>query len=236
MDHQEAVRRGAVEKYLLDEMSPEEREEFEEHFFVCEACAADLKATAAFLDAAKRVFARGFKASSATPVLSKPRFAWLWRPAVLSPAFSLLLAVIAYQNIVVLPRVGAELAAAQQPEVVTSLSLIGGNSRGGDLPTVSVEKHQSLLLLLDIPSISEAAVTCVLVAPSGAEVARVPVRAEAAKDTVGIRIPAADWYSGDYTLIVQEAPRAGGANRELPARELTRYRFNLIANNPVQSH
>ena len=225
MNHQEAVRRGAVEKYLLGEMSPEEREDFEEHFFACEECAADLKAAAAFLDGAKRVFARGYGAKSAPPVAVKPRFAWAWRPAVLAPAFSFLLAVIAYQNILVLPHLATEAKGLQKPEVLTSLSLIGANSRGGSLPPVTVAHHQPLLLLLDIPSISESSdFTCELVSPSGAVVARVPVQAEAAKDTVGIRIPAAVWDSGDYTLIVQGGPHAD---------QLARYRFSLIATTTV---
>jgi hypothetical protein len=101
------------------------------------------------------------------------------------------------------------------------LSLIGANSRGGSLPTVSIAQHQALLLLLDIPSDTASDVSCELVSPSGAVVARVPVRAEAAKDTVAIRIPAAAWYSGDYTLIVQRGSHAD---------PLARYRFSLIVN------
>jgi len=54
MNHQEALRRSAVEKYLLNEMPQPERDEFEEHFFGCQECAADLRATAAFLDGAKK--------------------------------------------------------------------------------------------------------------------------------------------------------------------------------------
>jgi len=227
MNHQEAVRQGAVEKYLLGEMSPEEREEFEAHFFACEECAADLKAAAAFLDGAKRVFARGYGANSVPPVAVKPRFAWAWRPAVLAPAFSFLLLIIAYQNILVLPHLVTEARVLHEPEILTSLSLIGANSRGGSLPTVTVAHHQALLLLLDIPGSSETSdYTCVLVSPSGAVVARVPVQAEAAKDTVGIRIPAAVWDSGDYTLLVQAGPHAD---------QLARYRFSLIATTTVPS-
>jgi len=235
MDHQEAVRRGAVEKYLLGELSPEDREEFEEHFFGCMECAADLKAAASFLDGAKHVFARGSVANAPAPVRNRARFSWLWRPAVLSPAFTLLLLIIAYQNIVVLPRFGTELAASHQPEVLTSVSLIGANSRGGPLPSVSVMPHQALLLLLDVPSISESTVTCVLIAPSGNVIARVPVQAEAAKDTIGIRIPAGDWTSGDYTLIIQSGTHADRTDREESRSELARYRFNLIATQSVQS-
>ena len=56
MDHNQATQLTAVEKYLLDELPPEVRDEFEEHFFDCQECATDLRATAGFIDAAKREF------------------------------------------------------------------------------------------------------------------------------------------------------------------------------------
>jgi anti-sigma factor RsiW len=55
MGHDEAVRILATEKYLLGELSPELRDQFEEHLFDCQRCAFDLRATATFLDHAKVV-------------------------------------------------------------------------------------------------------------------------------------------------------------------------------------
>lgn len=49
MSHDEAVRCLAAEQYLLEEMTPELRDEYEQHFFVCHECAVDLIAGAAFL-------------------------------------------------------------------------------------------------------------------------------------------------------------------------------------------
>jgi anti-sigma factor RsiW len=46
MDHQEAVRQNATEKYLLDELDPELRDQFEEHLFDCQDCALDVRAGA----------------------------------------------------------------------------------------------------------------------------------------------------------------------------------------------
>jgi len=53
MDHSEAVQQMAAERYLLDELSPELRDAFEEHMFDCPECAFDLRAEAAFLSEAK---------------------------------------------------------------------------------------------------------------------------------------------------------------------------------------
>jgi anti-sigma factor RsiW len=50
------LRLHAAEKYLLGELAPEVREQFEEHYFECEACANDVKAGAAFIDGARVLF------------------------------------------------------------------------------------------------------------------------------------------------------------------------------------
>jgi len=50
MTHDEAVTDGATERYILEEMSDEEREEFEKHYFDCAVCAEDVKAGYAIRD------------------------------------------------------------------------------------------------------------------------------------------------------------------------------------------
>jgi hypothetical protein len=225
MDHHEALRREAVEKYLLDELSPRERDEFEEHFFDCPECAADLKTTAAFLDEAKRELRRAPTAKLAPRVRKPFRLGFLWRPAVLAPAFALLLSVIVYQDVRVFAP-AAESARLDRPEVLSAVSLIGANSRGGGNPSVAVGKDQPILLTLDIPATEQyTSYTCALVAPSGATIWRVPVSASQARDTVSIRVPGADLQPGDYTLRVQANPARGE-----PA-DIARYRFTLTGVN-----
>jgi anti-sigma factor RsiW len=53
MDHQDALRLAASEKYLLNEISRAERDEFEKHFFDCPECAEEVRTTAAFLAGTK---------------------------------------------------------------------------------------------------------------------------------------------------------------------------------------
>ena len=228
MDHHEVMRRRVVERYLLDELPPPERDEFEEHYFDCQECAADLKTAAAFLDEARKEFKRR-PAPTLKPMAAKNnRFAFFRRPAFLSPVFALLLLVVVYQNVVVYPRFAGEIARSKNPEILAPVSLIGGNSRGGAVPSVTVTNGQPLLISLDIPTAEKyASYSCVLVAPSGAAVWRVPVSAEQAKDTVSIRIPAGNWEQGDYGLIVQGlANRAGGGGVDL-----AHYRFTLHSSN-----
>src|SRR5260370_22552698 len=109
MDHELAVKNQAVERYFLNEMAPEDREAFEEHFFVCNLCADDVRATSAFVDNAKSIL----KERKAWP---KPARSWIgwFRPAFATGALAALgLVVIGYQNISVIPALKAPRSMSQ---------------------------------------------------------------------------------------------------------------------------
>jgi hypothetical protein len=223
MDHEDALRRGAVEKYLLNDMPPPERDDFEVHFFDCPECAADLRATAAFLGGAKQALRRSPVPKSAPRIPKKPWFEFFGRPAFAAPAFALLLVVVAYQNAVLLPRLAHDPMEQKNPEILTSLSLIGGNSRGGAVPSATVSPGQPLLISLDIPTAERfSSYSCVLIAPTGAVAWRLPVSATQAKDTMAIRVPSGVLAPGDYRLVVQ-----GQSNPGADTAELATYRFTL---------
>jgi Putative zinc-finger len=229
MDHQEAMGLTA-ERYLLEDLSPEQREEFEAHYFECPICAQDLRLTAQFLNLARDELGR---APLAVPAPQTPKPSWfefLWRPAVLTPAFGLLLALVAYQNVVVFPRAGGQLSQLLQPHVVATVSLIGGNSRDGSLPGATAAMSQPVLLSLDIPAAAQfASYACVLLDASGAAVWRVPVSQEQARDTVSIGVPAGTLRPGDYTLLVQGLPPQPANGSAAGAADLARYRFALTS-------
>src|SRR5258707_12188967 len=105
MDHDAVVRLKMTERYLLGELDPDARDEFEEHYFDCPDCALDVRAGALFVEQSKVVLAEksepvsaGLAVTAAIP--TKPGwFAWL-RPAFAAPVMDLLLAVIGYQSLV----------------------------------------------------------------------------------------------------------------------------------------
>jgi anti-sigma factor RsiW len=66
MDHGEAIRLGATEKYVLGELPQSLRDDFEEHYFECQECALDLKAAEAFVDNAREVLREGVAKAVAT--------------------------------------------------------------------------------------------------------------------------------------------------------------------------
>jgi hypothetical protein len=223
MNHQEAVRRGVIEKYLLDEISQPERDEFEMHFFDCQECAEEMRTSAAFLSGAKMELRRSHLAQPVRAAAKKPWFEFFRRPAVAAPAFALLLLVVAYQAIVTLPRFAGPGVQPTNPQVLTSVSLSGGSHRDGAAPIAALLKGQPLLLSVDIPTAERfSSYVCVLVAPTGAVVWRLPVSAAQAKDTVAISIPPGSLSPGNYRLLVQGRTNAGA-----DPVELTNYRFTL---------
>lgn len=225
MDHHEAKRLMAVEQYLLDELPPQVRDEFEEHFFDCEECSTDLRATAVFLDATKKELAAASARQPAPVPIRKSRFASFWLPVFALPALAACLLVVAYQNLVVFPRFKSQIAQLSAPEILPSLSLVGGNSRGDQTPSITVHRAQPFLLLVDIPTQERfSRYTCLLYSPSGSLAWRVQLSAQQAKDTISIRVPAVNRTGGIYSLLVQgntdHAPEESSV-------DLARYRFTL---------
>src|ERR1035438_10191801 len=141
MDHGEAVQLMATERYLLGELSGEQREAFEEHFFECYECALDVRAEAAFLQEAKVqlplmtspavVMAAPVPVATAVRIKTEPKrrdwFGWM-RPAWAVPAFAALLMVIGYQNFATIPGLRS---AATTPRVAPWTTLHVATRAGG---------------------------------------------------------------------------------------------------------
>lgn len=132
MDHESAIRTRATEKYLLGELSEEEREQFEEHFFACPACADDIRTGMEFAAGARAVFRDDRNAKPVTPQMPVHSTPW-WRGAWTLPASTglnvALLAVTVALGLLVmrpLPQNGARDAYFVQEVPVL------GPQRGGD--------------------------------------------------------------------------------------------------------
>ncbi len=109
MDHEAAAQLHASERYLLGELSPVERDEFEDHYFTCQDCAADVRLGVEFQANARAVF-RERSSKSFSRQASEPQgwLAWLRT----RPAF----AISAALNIALLVAVGFGVARLNQPE------------------------------------------------------------------------------------------------------------------------
>lgn len=140
MEHHEAIEMMASERYLLNELTPELRDAYEEHMFGCTECANDARFGAAFVDHAKTILP-GMEDKKRAPVkqpaAAKPPkgnrdwLAWL-RPGIMVPAFGCLLAIVGYQNLVVYPALET---AATEPRVLPPATVLPGDVRSS-LPVI----------------------------------------------------------------------------------------------------
>jgi hypothetical protein len=103
MEHVQAVNTLATERYILDEMTAEERESFEEHYFSCPECAEDVRAGAIMRDGARSGLARAGSASAVEhrAVLPLRGAGRAWRPSIALPwaAAAALALAVGYQTI-----------------------------------------------------------------------------------------------------------------------------------------
>ena len=227
MDHQEAIGLSAVERYLLGELSPLERDGFEDHFFSCHECATDVRITAQFLDGARKELGRGGLEERAPGRAKQSSLgAWLaalWRPAFLGPVMAMLLLLVGYQNVVVYPHLTQALGQLRQPAVLSAVSLISANSRAEGHLQVNGTANQPVLLSLDIPAEERfASYVCELVTASGTVLWQVPVSTGQAHDTVSIGVPAGTLRAGDYAVVVK-----GLTHGSEGTVDLARYPFAL---------
>jgi len=213
MDHSEAVKQMTAERYLLNELAPDEREAFEEHVFDCPECTLDLRAGAALVDEAKAQLP-GLATAVPAPLSArtrKPRTSWSdWfsrmRPAFAAPVFAALLLVLGYQNLVTFPALRAS---ANQPHLLASVP-VRGATRGGDHITINADRSHGFALPFDFyrepGAASYASYSFNLYDPQGklawtGDIA-VPDDNQDGDKRISLAIPGATLQSGTYTVAV----------------------------------
>jgi len=205
MNHSEAVRAMATERYLLGDLSAEMREAFEEHFFECQECALDLRASAALIDEAKYQLATPTRAPAPVHLQTKPVwhnwFSW-WKPGFGIPAFAALLLIVGYQNIATIPSLRS---AALQPRLAHWAMLHVGTRGGAPLPVTASHKSGAVLLV-DIPDTTAySSFAFSLQDPEGKQfwTETIPASAtENGQQTLSLLIPGMRLQPGLYTLTI----------------------------------
>ena len=208
MEHNEAIRQMMVEKYLLDELSPESREEFEAHFFECRECAEDLRTGAVLIENFKSALAQE---TAEKPVPVPERFgaksgwlAWL-RPALVMPILALLAALVVYQNVVTYPQLKM---AANAPQVLPWAS-VSVSSRGANTPVITTLPGGGFLLFVNVPPDSRySSYIAELRDPVGMVNWSLTIPANS-DDSYPVHVPGAQRADGTYTLAVQGVSGAG---------------------------
>jgi hypothetical protein len=234
MDHTEAVQEMTAERYLLEELTPDARDAFEEHMFDCPKCALDVRSGAAFIAEAK-VQLPAIAMEEAAPKqgswqAGKPtRLSRWWRPVFAVPAFAALLSVVVYQNLVTMPALHT---AADSPHVVPVAPLYGA-VRSGSRAIIKADRAQGVALPVDLSTDSDqgkfvsysfelddsqgkAAWTGTMKSSS---------QNSANNSQVSIVVPGGLLKSGTYSLVVS------GENANGDRSELERYVFDVALSN-----
>lgn len=243
MDHSEALRIKAAERYLLGDLTGVPLQEYEEHFFGCPECAQALGLGVVFIENTRQILAAEpapAPVSAPVPVpvpalaLATPESVgipakqnWLasfLRPAFAAPVFAALLLVVVYQSAVLIPRLDRNLSRANAPQALRTFSLLNQNSRGAAPLTITVPPDRSFGLYLDIPPGHPFAFyDCQLQDVAGNADVSLKVSAEEASQTIELLVPPDRLQPGQHVLVVR-----GLSSSEGPAGpEISRYPFRL---------
>jgi anti-sigma factor RsiW len=202
MDHNHAVETQAVERYLLGELDPAERDSFEEHFFTCAECADEMRIAARF----RANVREWLRSPSSGMEVDRGRnwFSWtVWAPAAASV---LLLAVVGYQNTVTFPGLRA-------PRALSEPLPLDGVTRGS-LPKIMEGKAVDVVMA--VPA-NEAGVIPELATESGKMLVRGPVEKPVPDQPFRVFFPG-EYRPGVYVVILRD-PRSG--------KELTQNKFEI---------
>lgn len=204
MNHEQAIQEMATERYLLDELTPELREAFEEHMFECPDCALDVRAGNVFLTEAKAQLPEIAAQAPVRPQPAradaaarsqKPWWSIFTMPAFAAPVFAALLAVIAFQNLSTIPGLRS---AATEPRIIPWSSL-HADTRSSEATVVQADRKQGAVVLIDLPQQGYASYAVDLNDPQGKRLWTRTVTAPPA-GTLSLFIPGARLKEGSYTL------------------------------------
>ncbi len=233
MNHSEAVEQMVSERYLLNELTPDARDAFEEHAFNCPECALDLRAGALFVHEAKaqlpELVASQSKSGMANAGAKRNFWFSLWRPAFAAPVFAALLIVVGYQNFVTFPALRQS---ANEPRLAPMAPLHSA-TRGATLPMFTADRTHGVALPVDLvidPEVAQAAsYSFDLRDPQGKLVwtGSLPAAAQGtgSDQSFSLIIPGSMLQSGSYSLMVTSVTAQGGRT---PAEQ---YNFDIVMTN-----
>jgi len=202
MEHNHAVESHAIERYLLSEMSPAERDAFEEHYFSCAECAEGVRSAAGFRDSARVLLGDVRRDTPVVPEPAPPRRWWSLPQLIPLAAAVAFAGVVIYLEAFEIPTLKRHSvpAIAAQPMVSVALHGItrGDPSRiptGGDFFSV----------YFDLPPEAHAASYDYTVTDSRNSVAAaLAAPAPRSGAPVNLLFPRSNFPSGRYTITIRE--------------------------------
>jgi len=217
MDHQAAADKQLLERYLLEELGPSERDEFEAHLFCCAECAEAVRAATIFEDHARGLLRAEIQRQTGATVAGTglPGDGWLsrikqfFRHPVLVPALAgMLLCVVGYQNLVQIPSLRA-------PHAVPAFALIPV-TRGDEQVLTFPAGARSVVLTIDLTVPSPTGYVLDFTSESGVKWLTLRESPPPTADSLSLQLDPSQIPPGRQLLVVRAA--VGG-------EDLMRFRF-----------
>lgn len=224
MDHAEAVRSGAVERYLLGELAGPERDQYEEHVFDCPQCADNLKATVAFVDNARSVLAA--RPDEISAVRDAVRGQGRWRAVLRGPlplAAAAALVVVVAGGAIEIRRLRAELSDAQAPGAA-AWSFLSVSRGEPEVVTLTGNQRWMGLTLSRSAALTHPFYRCQVRDAAGRVVVESVVPAPPQGEELQIVLPSRRLAPGVHTLVLSGMTAADGP---VAAADVARYQFTL---------
>jgi hypothetical protein len=195
MKHKDAIRDNAVERYLLGEMTADQRGIFENHYFDCPVCAADVTDGTRMMIAARDVAGEDPDTWNVVPI---PRPFWVPATVAASLAFALLGGPAGY--------LVANLLRHEPTELVRVARLETGVSRGGPPAEMPAVRPGDGLRFDVVPS-DEAVEYAAVVSCGGKTKSTHGISRKMAADAVTLRI--GELPAGRCELVIQGVRKDG---------------------------
>jgi hypothetical protein len=216
MQHTLAHQTNTIDKYLMRELSHEERLAFEEHMFECPECAAKVKEDYNMIADLKAVLREPPPQAQAEPAKAKASWRDWFRPVTLVPAFAALAlaVVVGYQNLVSIPGM-------LQPQVLDTTPMVA-TTRGAHGQIASI-KPGAFLFAVSF-EVSSPAVYAGYVCEFRAEGTSIVTTVDCGKHstaefTLSLLLPSPRFSPGGYTMILRPS-----ADKQT---EISRYSFTV---------
>jgi len=206
MNHEDAMKSMATERYTLDEMEPAERDAFEEHFFECSRCADDV------LDAAK--VAAGVRSDGHAVVpMPMPVRSYRW---AIAASITILASGLGYQSLWVVPHLKAAQAKVAPASFGEVIALESASRGASDQVVKGVRADETVALTFPIETDEpQTFYVCNVVDDAGKTRASLTVPRSKASEPVLMAIAPHTLSGGHYKLVIR------GGEREIAAYPFT---------------
>lgn len=199
MDHKTVESNCLVEKYMSDDMSDQERSDFEEHMFGCPICSEQVRQDFTLIETLKSLTPEQVPAAAPNRTRLAGWRDW-FRPSSLIPSFAALAlaCVVGYQN---LGGGGGEIAS------VTPVALINPVTKGaGDVVSIPVSRKSRVFALhLNSETLPPGSFAGEVDDFAGKKILVLPNGVQDKSSELQVMLPTENFPVGKYELVLRPA-------------------------------